>query len=441
MKESLWQKIRHRCNHIIFSNKFYNVWFKPFSKTLFKTIPTGELQEERKTALPVNKICQAADLQYPLWRETLKELKCDMHAENFHRKDWEHTQIIYSLKQHNYLTPDSICLAIGAGREHLLYYLTHKIKKVIGIDLYEGHYYGGEDEQDIPASAQRYAPFPYNAEKLSLFRMDALNLDFPDNHFDFIFSASSIEHFGSKQTILKSLKEMHRVLKPGGAAAITTELKLTSLSSSIPNVRPLFLKELKSLIKDAGFYTQTDFDLRIEEEYLNNWVKLPEEIHLRPHVILRFFNTVFTSVHVLLQKQGQGALQDPDRIAQIHDFIYRSEINATADKNSFSPGSKIEIKIQLTNQGNFTWINTGLSHRIALGIQLLTPENSLNDRDHDTIPLPKEVLPGETIKFEAVVKSPKTKGRWILRFDLKKELVFWFSEKGNPCYDLPVNIS
>ena len=158
-------------------------------------------------------------------------------------------------------------------------------------------------------------------------------------------------------------------------------------------------------------------------------------------MILRYFNTVFTSIHVLLQKQGQGALQGPDRTTQIHDFIHCSKIEAKTGSGPFPPGSKIKVKIQLTNQGNFAWINTGLSHRIALGVQLRTPDNSLSDRDHDTISLPKEVLPGETIKFEAEIKAPKTKGRWILRFDLKKELVFWFSEKGNPTYDLQIEIS
>lgn len=440
MKASLWSKIKYIINNIFLSNTFYNIFLRPFSKTLFETISTSALQAERRASLPVNKICQVADLSHPLWRETLTELKCDMNEENFHRKDWEHTQIIYSLKQHNYLTPDSTCLAIGAGREHLLYYLTHKIKKVMGIDLYEGHYYGSEDEQDIPSSAQRYAPFPYDANKLNLSRMDALNLNFPDNHFDFVFSASSIEHFGSKKDILKSLLEMHRVLKPGGAAAITTELKLTSLSSSFPNVRPLFLKELNSLIKEAGFFTRGDFDLRIEEEYLKNWIKLSDEIYRRPHVILRFFNTVFTSIHMLLHKPGEEALQGTEKTTPIPDFVYIGEIEATAEKKSFPVGGKIKVNLRLSNRGNFSWINTGLSHRIALGVQLFSADGSLIDRDHDTIPLPQEILPGTTSQFQAEIKAPPSQGRWIMRFDLKKELVFWFSEKGNPCFDLPVNI-
>ncbi|MBN2244395.1 MAG: hypothetical protein JW755_00970 [Candidatus Aminicenantes bacterium] len=142
--------------------------------------PTDVIALDRKTSLPLNKICQVADIYNPEWIKTAEELKYQIDAAGFHGKDWEHIQIIMALKRLHYLTPDSVCLAIGAGREPLLYYLTYKAKKAYGIDLYEGHYYGGEDESDIPQSTERYAPFPYNQDKLQLLRMDTLNLDFPD---------------------------------------------------------------------------------------------------------------------------------------------------------------------------------------------------------------------------------------------------------------------
>lgn len=101
---------------------------------------------------------------------------------------------------------------------------------------------------------------------------------------------------------------MYRVLKPGGIALITTELKLTARGTKSPNVNPFFFQELMSLYQRAGFRISQDFELRIEQEYFFNWVKLPEEIYKRPHVILRFFNTVFTSIHAVLHKEGQEAL-------------------------------------------------------------------------------------------------------------------------------------
>ena len=55
--------------------------------------------------------------------------------------------------------------------------------------------------------------------------MNGTQLEFPSDSFDVVFSFSSIEHFGGENYsgALKSLKEMERVLKPGGIAVVTTE--------------------------------------------------------------------------------------------------------------------------------------------------------------------------------------------------------------------------
>ncbi len=430
--------MRHTFNRIVFSNKFYNAFLNPFAKVLFEFVPTCQLKEERRECLPLNKTCHVADIYNPEWKQTFSEIKLDINEHNFHRKDWEHTQIIYSLKKLNLLTPRSTGLAVGAGRESLLYYLTYKVKKIFGMDLYEGFYYGGEDEKDIPLAAEKYAPFPYMPEKLHLRHMDALKLGFSDSTFDFIFSASSIEHFGTKKSIAKSLLEMYRVLKPGGAVFITTELKLTSLGTRLPRVKPFFLKELLVLAQEAGFKTPGDFDLRIEKEYFTNWVKLPEEIHKRPHVILRFFNTVFTSIHIVLEKEGHMAIRGDETFSEIPDFQYHSQIKVALAKESVATGGDVQLDITLFNRCNFKWIHTGFSHRIALGIQLLSLQKSVVDRDYGTVLLPCEVKPGETLRFSASLKAPREQGTWFLRFAMKKELVLWFPEKGDSVSDVKI---
>lgn len=440
MRIPFFEKIKHRVNHILFSNKFYNVFLKPFDKILFERVSAQKLKEEKKEKITLNKICQVSDIHHPLWKKTSNELKCEISEINFHRKDWEYTQIIFSLKKLKSLSPQSTCLAVGAGRENLLYYLTHKVKEVIGIDLYEGFYYGGEDQDDIPGSTERYAPFPYQKDKLKLFRMDALNLEFPENHFDFIFSSSSIEHFGAKKKILRSLQEMFRVLKPGGIVSITTELKLNSLGTKTPNVNLFYFKELQQLALTAGFNIPGEFDMRIEEEYFNNWVKLPEELTKRPHVFLRFFNTIFTSIHLILQKKGQDAVTGEEIFPEIPDFIYRSEISADSKKNTYNCEEPVGLDISIKNRGNFKWINSGMSHRISLGIQLYSPKKKLINRDYATILIPTKVDPGKTIHFRTTVKAPENKGDWIYRFELKKELVFWFSEHGDQTTDLCIKV-
>jgi len=442
MKPTLWRKIQyHLWKRAVFSNKFYNFFLRPFDGILFDIVSTKELIQERKKQVPLNKICQAADLYHPEWRDVLTELKMNLDESSFHRKAWEHVQIIYSLKRNKLITPDSICLAVGAGRENLLYYLTYKVKKVWGVDLYEGEYFGGEDEADIPSTAQKYAPFPYPEDKLKLRRMDALDLEFKDGFFDFVFSSSSIEHFGSEKEILRSLKEMYRVLKPGGAAFLTTELRLNKLGSSIKDIKVLPFHKLISLFIKAGFTIKQDFDLRVEEEYLKDWVKLPDDVFKRPHVILRYFNTVLTSIHTVLHKQGSEATKRKESEIFIPDFVYRGEINVAAAKNRVKRRENFDLNITLINQSNFTWIPGGYSHRISLGVKLLNAQKGLEERDFFTLALPKEVGPGEKISFSSSIKAPSKKGSWVLRFDLKKEMVLWFSQKENPTFDLHLEVS
>lgn len=50
---------------------------------------------------------------------------------------------------------------------------------------------------------------------------DALNLPFPENHFDKILSVAVLHHIPSEEYRLRFLKEAHRVLKPGGLLILT----------------------------------------------------------------------------------------------------------------------------------------------------------------------------------------------------------------------------
>jgi len=49
--------------------------------------------------------------------------------------------------------------------------------------------------------------------------MDALKMDFPDNSFDLVWGCESGEHMPDKAAYVK---EMTRVLKPGGTLVIAT---------------------------------------------------------------------------------------------------------------------------------------------------------------------------------------------------------------------------
>ena len=70
----------------------------------------------------------------------------------------------------------------------------------------------------------KFAPHPFNRRRIGVQVMDGTSITFEDNSFDAALSYSSIEHFGSREAIVKTMKEIERVLKPGGVASITTEI-------------------------------------------------------------------------------------------------------------------------------------------------------------------------------------------------------------------------
>ncbi len=68
---------------------------------------------------------------------------------------------------------------------------------------------------------QRQSGMELHFSDLDLRVMDACHLEFPDNHFDYVFSRAVFEHI---YDVPLACKELHRVLKPGGIADIRPHL-------------------------------------------------------------------------------------------------------------------------------------------------------------------------------------------------------------------------
>lgn len=437
--------LKYRLYDIIFSNTVYNRLMKPFDRLFYPVTDYERLCGIRKSnPVALNKSANAADMANPDWNRVLQNMSdlIRMDFPSFHRKNWEYVHTIYALKDRGLLLPENTGLAVGAGRESILYYLAHKVKKITGIDLYDGQYLGGEDEPDIPLNPEKYAPFLYPREKLSLIRMDSRQLDFGDHAFDFAFSCSSIEHFGSLRDIETALKEIYRVLRPGGGCALTTELKLNRLATRIPATRIFSLPVLGNLIRRAGFpFPEADLDIQIEKELLEKWIVLPNGLPSRPHGILRFFNSVFTSVLIYLEKPGnrvrKGNWLEP---IQATPFHYRGQLRVALDRKTFKKRDRAKANVSLKNTGNFDWHGHGYSHRIAIGIQLLDGGGKLINQNFSDIAIPRSVKKGETFSFSADFSIKFRPGKYQLLFDLKRECITWFSDQGNPPVIISISI-
>lgn len=94
-------------------------------------------------------------------------------------------------------------LDVGTGNGNFIRILTalnNQFSEIIGIDLIE---------VAIEVSKKNFED-----DRINFFKMDALNMEFKDDTFDFVCLSNSLHHL---EDIPSILKEMERVLKPDGA--------------------------------------------------------------------------------------------------------------------------------------------------------------------------------------------------------------------------------
>lgn len=117
------------------------------------------------------------------------------------KEAWQETDFLFN----NYLTKGDKVLDLGCGNGR--YYELFKNKEIdyIGVD---------SSEKLVNIAKEKYPAVKFQAE-------DALNLPFPDNHFDKIYSIAVLHHIPSKELRMEFLKESKRVLKKDGILILT----------------------------------------------------------------------------------------------------------------------------------------------------------------------------------------------------------------------------
>jgi SAM-dependent methyltransferase len=283
-----------------------------FTSYLKRTSPYHIINPSDQPKL--NRLCCIEDWENSEIKEALAELQ-KLSSEGFiHRKDWEWALGIIAMRRFGKLNEKSTAIGVGSGREAILYYLANKVKHVYATDLYKVRNWMEAAPSDFPENPKKYAPFPYKEDALTVLRMDGTKLEFPSESFDIAFSFSSIEHFGGGKNhsgALRSVKEIERVLKPGGLAVITTEYiindkehpeffnKRTIYSDLIDKLERLKLVEPLDLrITTKTLDTVIDYSsIGVSWNNINNDYK-----RTHPHIVLRIKNILFTSIMLVFQK-------------------------------------------------------------------------------------------------------------------------------------------
>lgn len=283
------------------------------------------------------KLCDAADFADPefeaMAREILPEREPAAHVE---RKVWEFVMCALTMRDTGRLGEDTEALAVGAGDERILFWLANRIGRVVATDIYgEGDFAEREAEASMLDDPAAHAPFPYREDRLEVEWMDARELAYPDASFDFVFSLSSIEHFGGPRDVGRAAAEIGRVLRPGGHAYLATDcfLRLHPLDRAGPEtavrlatlgrrkgkalpwrrhgLEAFTVRELRrQIVGPSGLELMQPIDTEVSPATWQNLTGidrrthelLPESGEFFPHIALRVSRSVFTSVGLALQK-------------------------------------------------------------------------------------------------------------------------------------------
>jgi len=183
-----------------------------------------------------------------------------------------------------------------------LYWLANRVGRVIGTDMYEGVWqsHGArEGDQAVLLDARQFAPFPYREDRLMFLKMDGTRLAFRDDTFDVVYSLSSIEHFGGLEGASRAVREMGRVLKPGGIVALATEYLL----AGPPHHEAFTPAQVHELLDQPGLSLVEPIDERVWQRYAYEPIDLRVNPLQTPHMVVTDNGSVFTSVMAFLRKR------------------------------------------------------------------------------------------------------------------------------------------
>ncbi len=223
------------------------------------------------------KLADAADLLDPAFGAALFERFPDRAASMPPRKRWELGWLAQQFEEINGDRRVESMLGLGVGAEPIIYHFTHVADRVVATDLYDP---GGSWLEARLTHDQVFVanPFPYQRSHLTVRSMDMRSIDYPAESFDCVWSCSSVEHVSTLEEFIEVFREIHRVLKPGGYALITTEFSLDE---------PYFLPGVLSLWRGCALFHEAlggltlaaPVDLSYHAEFAGNRATRRADVH------------------------------------------------------------------------------------------------------------------------------------------------------------------
>jgi SAM-dependent methyltransferase len=266
------------------------------------------------------------------------------------------------------------------------------------------------------------------------------SLPFVADSFDGVLCLSALHHLPSYAA---ALREIHRVLKPGGRAVFSEPgtahavqpLSRFRMREECVIEKSVSLPVVRRLAMEAGFSRMRVVPLRSSAAYVFDYAATPaddlplrqmwdESLRLCPGEHARF----------VLHK---GDDLPADTHLPAHQLVGRLEARIVPERVSaiVRVGQPFIDRLRITNAGSVTWKARGrrFGGQVTVGLKVCDARGEVLREDLGRTPLPHDVVPGEEIEIEMTVAGLLPTGHSGLRYDMVVEGVTWFEFQGSPC--------
>jgi ubiquinone/menaquinone biosynthesis C-methylase UbiE len=290
-------------------------------------------------------------------------------------------------------------------------------------------------------------------------------LPFASASFDKAYCLSAIHHVPS---IRRAVVEIHRVLKPEGAAVFSEPgVGHADKPGSISAMRDFGVLEQDIVISEfmdachaAGFadvrlkplsYTLPAIDLTAAQ--WDAWRRLARTKRPRRagrklwRALLELAGVgkqdelIEETLAMMLVRVLRSAMEDHPVVVASRSPLpavaatrpYSADVELLAAPGMVLPGAPVALRIRIKNTGGLSWETAERAGggQVRIGVQLMDANQRLVDREFHRASLPSPLPPGAQAECELTCSAPSAPGTYHLKIDLVAEGVTWFEPVGS----------
>jgi SAM-dependent methyltransferase len=276
-------------------------------------------------------------------------------------------------------------------------------------------------------------------------------LPFASETFDSVLCMNALHHLPS---YAEALREIHRVLKPGGRAVFSepgtahAEQPLSQFRMREEGIleKNVSLPAVRRLAMDAGFSRMRVIPLRSPANYAFDYAASPDDGELLDRMwedTLKHGPREHARFVLHKRHKGDEPPADTHLPAERLAGRLRAQIAAERVPESVPAGAAFTATLRVTNTGSVVWRATGrrFGGQVTCGLKVVNARGEIIREDLGRTPLPRDVAPGDEVALNVTVGGELPAGTCELRYDMVVEGVTWFELQGSPTLRRMVTIT